>query len=83
MKNCLLKILNVDVVVWTESPQWFCLCLTGSDASTGVMKPPKLNLAPKPPVRKCVSETDHSEEETELDLNPSDTGSPGSPGSPC
>lgn len=60
--------------------------LTGSDASTGVMKSPKPNLTPKPPVRKCFWNWSFRRRNwtwSELDLNLSDAGSPGSPCSAC
>ncbi|XP_027132201.1 double zinc ribbon and ankyrin repeat-containing protein 1-like [Larimichthys crocea] len=33
------------------SSVFFLVCLTGSEQSTGVTKPPKPNLTPKPPVK--------------------------------
>lgn len=47
-------------------PQWFVglfVCLTGSDPSPGVTKPPRLNLTPKPPVRNHQSDNETEEED--------------------
>ncbi len=43
------------------------MCLTGSDWSAGVMKPPKPNLTPKPPIRIYLfMQTDYKKEKKKL-----------------